>query len=100
MVQFHVDFWGPKLELTNEDVQTLSTMVGDATRITTFITGALAAGGPTTAWVVPAIAVITAYINLNMYVITRVNQGNGVWLTLPWPAIALGQWWLVVPTTR
>jgi hypothetical protein len=41
---------------------------------------------------------IGAYIGLNKAVLGAVDQGNGVYLTLTWPAMWFGQWWLIIPT--
>jgi hypothetical protein len=45
-----------------------------------------------------AATVVTAYLQLNKAVVTAVDQGNGVNLTLPWVAIWFDQWWIIVPT--
>lgn len=93
MAQFRVDFWGPKLELDESDTQTLLT----ADDVGVALAGlAVAAPPPLDA----AFAVLAAYIAANRALVAAVDQGNGVWLTIPWPAIWWGQWWIIVPTTR
>ncbi len=41
---------------------------------------------------------IEPYLYVNIDIAYRVDRGNGIYLTLPWPAIWWGQWWLVIPT--
>jgi hypothetical protein len=43
-------------------------------------------------------AVIAAYISAEKAVAENVDQGNGVCFFLPWAAISLGQWWVVIPS--
>jgi hypothetical protein len=43
-------------------------------------------------------AIVGAYLRLNKTLLTTIDKGNGVYLTLPWLAIYLGQWWLIIPT--
>lgn len=93
MAQFRVDFWGPKLELTHEDTQTVTTAEDVAASL-----GGLGALVPPPAGAV--IGAIALYIAANRAIVSAVDKGNGVWLTIPWPAIWWGQWWLIVPTTR
>jgi hypothetical protein len=45
-----------------------------------------------------AAGAVGAYLALNKAVLGAVDQGNGVYLTLTWPAMYLGQWWLIIPT--
>jgi hypothetical protein len=45
-----------------------------------------------------AFPVIAAYLAADSGVLTLVDQGNGVYLTLPWPAIWYSYYWLIVPT--
>jgi hypothetical protein len=101
VIQFHVDFWGPKLEMDEEATQTV--LKADDVLSALGGLGALAAAaaipviGAAAAIVIGGIA---AYIAANRAVIAAVDMGNGVWLTLPWPMIWWGQWWLIIPTTR
>jgi hypothetical protein len=93
MAQFYADFWGPKLELDSPETQALATAEDVAGAIATM--GAVA---PPPADVV--LGAIAAYIGLQRSLVQAVDRGNGIWLTLPWPAIWWGQWWLLVPTPR
>ena len=93
MAQFHVDFWGPKLELTHDEVETL----GQSGDITAALLGFGAAAPPPADLV---LGLFAAYIAAQMAIIRAVDQGNGVWLTLTWPAVAWGAWWAIIPTTR
>lgn len=47
-----------------------------------------------------AVRVIALYISAHRQLVQAVDRGRGVYLTLPWPAIWFGQFWLVVPTSR
>jgi hypothetical protein len=45
-------------------------------------------------------AAVVAYFKIESALVAAVDRGNGVYLTLPWPAIYFGQIWLIIPTTR
>jgi hypothetical protein len=63
------------------------------------VTAALAAAGITAPAALVS-AAISAYFGAQAWLIREVDRGNGVYLTVPWPAIFWGQWWLIIPTTR
>jgi hypothetical protein len=101
MIQFHTDFWGPKVELDHSATQTLL----DAGDVALALNPMIAVVSGTIAPpLIPVIAImatgIAAYISANRSIVATVDKGNGVWLTIPWPAIWWGQWWIIVPTTR
>jgi len=50
--------------------------------------------------IAPGGSAIEAYLNVDIEIAYRVDRGNGIYLTVPWPAIWWGQWWLVIPTPR
>ena len=93
MAQLKGDVWGPKLELDESDTQTL--LQADDVGVALAGLG-VAAPPPLNA----ALGLFAAYIAANRAIVTAVDKGNGVWLTIPWPAIWWGQWWIIVPTTR
>jgi hypothetical protein len=61
------------------------------------ILAAAGVGGPITAMIVGAVA---AHIAAEAWLIKRCDQGNGVYLTVPWVAVFTGQPHLIIPTTR
>ncbi len=96
MAQFYADFWGPKVELDHPDVVTLA----QAEDVVASLGGlGLAAAAGAFPWDL-ALTAITAWIVAEKTVMQAVDQGRGVWLTLPWPVIWWGQWWLIIPTPR
>jgi hypothetical protein len=48
----------------------------------------------------PIIAVVGAYVGAELWLIHRLDLGNGVYLTLPWVAIYIGNPFLIIPTSR
>jgi hypothetical protein len=44
--------------------------------------------------------VVAAYLQLNKAIVENVDQGYGVSLTLPWAAIWLDHYWLIIPTSN
>jgi hypothetical protein len=51
---------------------------------------------------IPAVAfrVLELYFKLQARLIRSLDHGNGIYLTLPWPAIWWQQWWVIIPTPR
>jgi hypothetical protein len=91
MASFGFSWGGAVITLTHEEVQTLATAEDVAS-------AALGLGIAVPSPFQVAFGVVLAYIQLNKAVMLAVDQGNGVYLTVPWPAIWWGQWWLVIPT--
>lgn len=87
--------------LDHEEIDTWAKgAAGGGAGLSALATPALTAagvGGPITAIIVAALA---AYFAAEVWLILECDKGNGVYLTLPWIAIPLGQWWFIVPTTR
>ncbi|WP_447985841.1 hypothetical protein [Nitrospira sp. Nam74] len=59
------------------------------------------AGGAVSLVATPAIGAlvttaVTGYFSLQKDQIGRADKGNGIYLTLPWPAIYYGQYWLII----
>jgi len=48
----------------------------------------------------PVIAIVAAYVGSELWLVHRLDLGNGVYLTLPWLAIYIGNPFLIIPTTR
>lgn len=93
MAQLTANWAGVVLVLDHEEVETLATAEDVAS-------AALGLGVAIPSPLAPAFGVIIAYIQLNKEVMKAVDQGNGVFLTCPWPAVWWGQWWLIIPTPR
>jgi hypothetical protein len=92
MATFNFNWAGAVLTLDHQEVEALVTAEDVAQALLGF--GVFA--GP----LAPGFGAIALYIRLNQQVLKAVDQGNGVYLTLPWPAMYLGQWWLIIPTPR
>jgi hypothetical protein len=79
------------LTQTEDTAAPILALVGSLVAVGTALTASLAAA---------TIGALGAAAKINSELIKRVDQGNGVFLTVPWPAIWFGQWWIVVPTPR
>lgn len=92
MASLGFNWAGAVLILDSNEVQQLATAEDIASTLLGFgaFTGPLA----------PGFAAVVIYIQLNRQIMVAVDQGNGVFLTLPWPAMWFGQWWLIIPTPR
>lgn len=79
----------------------VANVASDATKIGPTILGilgpALAIAGVAAPIVALIGGVVTAYFTAQIVLITRIDRGYGVNLTLPWPAIFFQQWWLIIP---
>jgi hypothetical protein len=101
MASLTTNFWGVVLELDDAEAKA-------ATENSTTAAGSVgpvaAAGCAATAIAAPVcaaiVAILTGYIKAQGWLIGQVNQGCGVYLTLPWAAIWTGQIYAVIPTTR
>lgn len=47
-----------------------------------------------------AFKVVALYLRIMAGLIRSFDHGNGVYLTMPWPAIWWQQWWLIIPGPR
>lgn len=98
-ISFSAQPWGLVLELDNQVTQSIvngvSIVAGIAAAITSVATAFAAPAGIVA-------GVFSAYCALYATVLKIVNQGNGVYLTLTWPQIALITIFppVPVPTTR
>jgi hypothetical protein len=92
MATLGFNLFGAVLSLDHQEVEDLAVAEDVAQLLLGFgaFTGPLAIG----------FAAVVAYIELNKFVMKAVDAGNGVYLTLPWVAMYVGQWWLIVPTPR
>jgi hypothetical protein len=85
--------------LTHEDVEDVAKARGQIESLIPKITTALVAvgvlAGPQVALVV---AIVVAYLAAEGLALKVMDQGNGVYLTIPWTAIPGGQYWLIIPT--
>ena len=93
MASFGFNWAGAVVELEHSEVQT----VVDATDV--------AAAAADVVDNIPGIpgalaAVLKLYLALQKWLIQQVDVGNGIFLTLPYPAIWFQQWWIIVPTSR
>jgi hypothetical protein len=98
MASIGVDFFaGPQITLSEAEVQKLVAAGKNINTISTSLTGILGnvsvAGVP----VGLVIKVLSIYFVLETDFVAWVDKGNGVKLTLPWAAIWLEQYWLIIP---
>jgi hypothetical protein len=101
MAEFGFNHWGAVLTLEHDEVEYAINGAKTGGALTPEIATALAAAGVVTAGVATAIAgALVAYFVAEGVLITASDKGCGVYLTLPYPALYLGQWWLIVPGSR
>ncbi len=90
--------WGGiVLTLNHDEAQTVANAEDGASAFL-----GLAAGLTAPAWapVSTILGIVAAWLTVEKWLLGAVDQGNGVYLTLPWPAIWWGQWWIIIPTSR
>lgn len=87
MAELRYNFYGPVAILSHADVETALTVVAAGLGA-----AGLAAKFPPLA---PVAAVVTGYLTVEATLIKEVDQGNGVYLTMPWVTPGI-----VIPTTR
>jgi hypothetical protein len=101
MAEFGFNHWGGVLTLEHEEVATALNAVKAGAGLTPEILAAIAAAGVVTAGVATAIgAAVVAYFAAEGTLITDADKGCGIYLTLPYPAFYLGQWWAIIPGSR
>ena len=104
MANVFINGWGVGLELTTADVSALEEAIKTgldlSEKIKEVIKEALDAAKAAAPLAGLVMAVLTAYVAIEMAIIKAVDKGNGVYLTLPWPAIYFGQLYLIIPGTR
>lgn len=101
MAQVSINGWGIVLELDEgEVVATLVAGSGAGGIIGAAIGPALVAANVAAPIVAAITAAVVGYFAIEAVAIKLVDKGDGVYLTLPWPAIFLGLIVLIVPTTR
>jgi len=96
MATVGVDFWGIYVTLSEPDTKTLEN--ADDTVAAAAAVIAAAAGAAKVLPVTVIAGLIGVYVKLNKQLVTDIDQGYGVTLTLPWAAIYLGQYWIIVPS--
>ena len=96
MATIGVNWAGVVVTLTESDTKTLETADDVAAAAAALIGAAAGPFGAPPAAVVAA--VVGAYLELNKQLLLSIDQGYGVYLTLPWPAIYFYQIWLIIPT--
>jgi hypothetical protein len=96
MATIDLEWTGVVVTLTEVDTKELETAED------VLSTAASVIGGVPVPGVGPAVkliaAVVGGYLQLNKKILSTIDQGAGVKLTLPWPAIYFEQWWLIIPT--
>jgi hypothetical protein len=92
-MEFNGNIWGATVELTHAETQAVVARAREGAGAATGVLGGLGVPG----W---AAAVLGLFFQAQLALVEVVDHGNGVKLTLPWVAIALGQFWAIVPTAR
>jgi len=92
MASLSYNWAGEVLALDHQEVTELTTALDIGSAVS-----AVLAAVPGAA---PIVGIISAYLQLEKVLVQAVDKGNGVYLTLPYPAILTGEQWLIVPTTR
>ena len=96
MASIGANIWGFVVTLNHDETQELS----NADDVGLILASLLSVAFPAAPEAPGVSAVLVAYISIEKGVMLAADKGNGVYLTVPWPAVALGQWWLIIPTTR
>jgi hypothetical protein len=101
MAEYSTNIAGVVIALDHQETQALLDAVpGGTPALTGVIGGILTAASLPAPWVAAITLCVTTHILLESLLIKNSDQGYGVYLTLPWPAVWFGQHWLVVPTSR
>jgi hypothetical protein len=98
MATFGVDFAGPYLNLTESETKELETAEDVGSYITGLVTAAAAALKALPAVLISGL--LTAYLKLEWKLATAIDQGAGITLHLPWPAIWYEAFWFIYPTAN
>jgi hypothetical protein len=100
-IKFEFNWAGGVLILSHNLAQKVIATTTDATQIVNLLTKAAAAIGLVIAPPISAaIAAVSVYLNTQRELVKIMDKGNGVYLTLPYPAIWFQQWWFIVITSR
>jgi hypothetical protein len=96
MATLGVDFAGPYLNLTESETKGLATAEDVGSYISGLVTLAAAAMKALPVAVISGL--LTAYLKLENKLATVIDQGAGITLHLPWPAIWYEAFWFIYPT--
>ena len=96
MASVSIQWYGIQLTLTHDEANKLETGLDAATAFGGSADVIAAAIGADTLDAI--LTVLDAWLAVERWVIAAVDQGYGVNLTLPWPAIWFLQFWLIIPT--
>jgi hypothetical protein len=91
--------WGLVFIFENDEVDKVVSATDLLAGSGGLVTAALTAAG-VSAPAALITAAISAYFKAYGWLVRQVNQGCGVYLTVPWPAVFTGNITLIVPTTR
>ncbi|WP_125728027.1 hypothetical protein [Kibdelosporangium aridum] len=100
MAQVSANVWGIVVELDDAETKKVQEGTGNAGAAGPVIATACAAANVAAPICAAVGAIIVAYFEAQSWLISQVNTGCGVYLTLPWVAIYSGQIYAVIPTTR
>jgi hypothetical protein len=101
MAEFGFNPWGAVLTLEHDEVEYAINAAKTGGGLAPAVLTAIGVAGVLTAGVAAAIAaVLVAYFAAEGVLIAATDKGCGIYLTLPYPALYLGQWWLIIPGSR
>jgi hypothetical protein len=101
MAQATTNFWGIVIELDDAETKKLQQgAAGAGVGAGPIIAAACAAANIAAPIAALVGAAVLAYCGAQSWLISQVNTGCGVYLTLPWVAIWSGQIYAIIPTTR
>lgn len=101
MAEFGFNLYGAVLTLDHDEVEEAINVATTGGKLAPPILAALGAAGVLTGGIATAVgAVLVAYFTVEGALIKAADKGCGIYLTLPYPAIYLGQWWVIVPGSR
>jgi hypothetical protein len=100
-LQVTTNLAGVVIIIDHEEIDTVvKGVTGGGGGLAAVLTPALTAAGVGGPIIAAVVAGVGAYVAAEAWLIINCDKGNGVYLTFPWIAIPLGQFWLIIPTTR
>jgi hypothetical protein len=99
-ISFDTNWAGVQLLLGHDVVQEILSIGKDEQGIYGALMAVATKAGIMAGPVGIAIGLVAAYIAVELILIGALDHGNGVAITLPWPAIFFGQVWILIPSSR
>lgn len=99
MAKAELNWAGLVITLDHDEVGKVFGTADEANVVFASVIGALTALGGIPGVAAGAIvAAVKAYLEVQKFLIKRMDQGAGVYLTIPYTALLAAQWWVIIPT--